>query len=86
MNTFYWHMNATKGGANLVPGVNLLPGANLQPGPGASCAHEHGFWELMIEKIMLYYDTFLKFTKKVDATFSVPGNIIWRNEMKIQIK
>ena len=41
MNTIYWHMNATKGGANLHPGVNLLPGANLHP--GANCAHEHGF-------------------------------------------
>ena len=41
MNTIYWHMNATYGGANLHPGVNLLPGANLHP--GANCAHEHGF-------------------------------------------
>ena len=40
MNTIYWHMNATQGGANLHPGVNLLPGANLHP--GANCAHEHG--------------------------------------------
>ena len=40
MNTIYWHMNATLGGANLNPGVNLLPGANLHP--GANCAHEHG--------------------------------------------
>ena len=29
MNTIYWHMNATRGGANLHPGAN--------------CAHEHGF-------------------------------------------
>ena len=35
MDTIYWHMNETQGGANLYPGVNLLPGAN--------CAHEHGF-------------------------------------------
>ena len=35
MNTIYWHMNATQGGANLHPGVKLHPGAN--------CAHEHGF-------------------------------------------
>ena len=28
MNTIYWHMNATQGGANLHPGAN--------------CAHEHG--------------------------------------------
>ena len=41
MNTIYWHMNATKGSANLHPGVNLLPDANLHP--GANCAHEHGF-------------------------------------------
>ena len=41
MNTIYWHMNATQGGANLHPGVNLPPGANLHP--GANCAHEHGF-------------------------------------------
>ena len=41
MNTIYWRMNATQGGANLHPGVNLLPGANLHP--GANCAHEHGF-------------------------------------------
>ena len=40
MNTIYWRMNATQGGANLHPGVNLLPGANLHP--GANCAHEHG--------------------------------------------
>ena len=40
MNTIYWHMNATQGGANLHPGVNLPPGANLHP--GANCAHEHG--------------------------------------------
>ena len=26
MDTIYWHMNATQGGANLHPGVNLLPG------------------------------------------------------------
>ena len=25
MNTIYWHMNATQGGANLHPGVNLPP-------------------------------------------------------------
>ena len=25
MNTIYWRMNATQGGANLHPGVNLLP-------------------------------------------------------------
>ena len=31
MNTIYWHMNATLGGANLHPGVSLLPGANLHP-------------------------------------------------------
>ena len=41
MNTIYWHMNPTQGGANLHPGVNLPPGANLHP--GANCAHEHGF-------------------------------------------
>ena len=41
MNTIYWHMNATQGGANLHPGVNLLPGANLHP--RAKCAHEHAF-------------------------------------------
>ena len=40
MNTIYWHMNATQGGANLHPGVNLPPGADLHP--GANCAHEHG--------------------------------------------
>ena len=27
MDTIYWHMNATQGGANLQPGVNLHPGA-----------------------------------------------------------
>ena len=31
-------MNATKGGANLLPGLNLLPGENLHS--GANCAHE----------------------------------------------
>ena len=41
MDTIYWHMNATQGGANLHPGVNLHPGANLHP--AANCAHEHGF-------------------------------------------
>ena len=41
MDTIYWHMKATQGGANLHPGVNLHPGANLQP--GANCAYEHGF-------------------------------------------
>ena len=41
MNTIYWHMNVTKGGANLHPSVNLLPGANLHP--GANCANKHGF-------------------------------------------
>ena len=40
MDTIYWRMNATQGGANLHPGVNLLTGANLHP--GANCAHEHG--------------------------------------------
>ena len=25
MDTIYWRMNATQGGANLHPGVNLLP-------------------------------------------------------------
>ena len=40
MDTIYWRMNATQGGANLHPGVNLLPGANLHP--DANCAHEHG--------------------------------------------
>ena len=41
MDTIYWHMNATQGGANLHPGVNLHLGANLHP--GANCAYEHGF-------------------------------------------
>ena len=27
MDTIYWYMNATQGGANLNPGVNLQPGA-----------------------------------------------------------
>ena len=27
MDTIYWHMNATQGGATLHPGVNLDPGA-----------------------------------------------------------
>ena len=45
MNTIYWRMNATQGGANLLPGVNVLPGAILHP--GANCAHEHGFKECM---------------------------------------
>ena len=40
MDTIYWYMNATQGGANLHPGVNLHPGANLHP--VANCAHEHG--------------------------------------------
>ena len=31
-------MNATKGGANLLPGLNLLPGENLHS--GANCANE----------------------------------------------
>ena len=26
MDTIYWHMNATQGGANLYPSENLLPG------------------------------------------------------------
>ena len=43
MNTIYWRMNTTQGGANSHPGVNLLPGAHLYP--GANCAHEHGFIE-----------------------------------------
>ena len=29
MDTFYWHMNGTQGGANLHPGVNLHSGANF---------------------------------------------------------
>ena len=29
MDTIYWHMNATQGGANLHTGVNLHAGANL---------------------------------------------------------
>ena len=37
MDTTYWHMNATLGGANLHPGGNLHPGAN--------CAYEHSFRE-----------------------------------------
>ena len=41
MDTIYWHMNGTQGGANLQPDVNLHPGANLQP--GANCAYEDGF-------------------------------------------
>ena len=49
MNTIYWHMNATQGGANLHPGVNLPPGANLHP--GANCAHEHG---LSLYKVIFY--------------------------------
>ena len=40
MDTIYWHMNATQGGANLHPDVNSHPGANLHP--GANCAYEHG--------------------------------------------
>ena len=48
MNTIYWHMNATQGGANLHPGVNLPPGADLHP--GANCAHEHGFRNVMHQK------------------------------------
>ena len=48
MNTIYWHMNATQGGATLQPGVNLDPGANFHP--GANCAYEHG-----CTKIYPYY-------------------------------
>ena len=40
METIYWHMNATQGGATLHPGVNLDLGANFHP--GAHCAYEHG--------------------------------------------
>ena len=59
MNTIYWHMNATLGGANLHSGVNLLPGANLHP--GAKCAHEHGLrWtgypEVVFKDFLLYTD------------------------------
>ena len=39
MDTIYWHMNATQGGANLHPGVNLLLGANLHP--DAKYENEH---------------------------------------------
>ena len=35
MDTIYWHINTTQGGANLHLGVNLHSGAN--------CAYEHGF-------------------------------------------
>ena len=35
MDTISWHINATQGGANLLPGANWHPGSN--------CAHEHGF-------------------------------------------
>ena len=41
MDTIYWHMNATQGGANLHPGVLLHPGTNLHP--GANSANEHSF-------------------------------------------
>ena len=34
-------MNATLGGANLLPGAILLPGANLHQ--GANCAYKRGF-------------------------------------------
>ena len=55
MNTIYWHMNATQGGANLHPGVNLPPGANLHP--GANCAHEHGlrqYEEIYTENLTIW--------------------------------
>ena len=39
MDSIYWHMNATQGGANLHTSVNLHPEANLHP--GANCAYEH---------------------------------------------
>ena len=39
MNAIYWHMNATLGGVNLLPGANLHP---LMSRSGANCAHEHG--------------------------------------------
>ena len=52
MNTIYWRMNATRGDANLHPGVNLLSGAYLHP--GANCAHEHGFSQLIITNCLLY--------------------------------
>ena len=52
MNTIYWRMNATQGGANLHPGVNLLPGANLHP--GANCAHEHGLRHVRHPKSSTY--------------------------------
>ena len=35
-----WHINATLGGANLIPGANLHPGVKIHP--CANCAHEHG--------------------------------------------
>ena len=54
MNTIYWRMNATQGGANLHPGVNLLPGANLHP--GANCAHEHGFRHFSLHVFKRGYD------------------------------
>ena len=53
MNTIYWHVNATQGGANLHPGVNLLPGANLHP--DANCTHEHGLSEPRYEKTGLLH-------------------------------
>ena len=50
MNKIYWRMNATRGDANLHPGVNLFSGANFLP--GANCAHEHGFSQLIIQPIV----------------------------------
>ena len=52
MDTIYWRLNATQGGANLHPGVNLLPGANLHS--GANCAHEHGL-RLWLASVAIVY-------------------------------
>ena len=55
MDTIYWRMNATQGGANLLPDVNLLPGANLHP--GAICAHKHGFKQGSVSMARAFFPT-----------------------------
>ena len=60
MDTIYWHMNTTQGGANLHPGVNLYPGANLHP--GAKCAHEHGLSRLVLHpNYVIWFNQVCKF-------------------------
>ena len=66
MNTIYWHMNTTYGGANLLPGAILHQGVNLHQ--GANCANKRG--------LSLPRKSVVRLTESLDMAIAVDFDVI----------